>query len=628
MPDNIEVQDNLKNQPIQLDLGEQEPENAHFQPLVTHCLELYKVFSNSAYRAKKLTEIQQSHQKYEQDAPTVQFPWANAYNIYLPLVTISVDNLEPRLVAGLIGRDPIISFGEDTPPIISSIQNWYNKELSEVVKINTIAKTCVHTILLEGTYFAEPAYDYAEKEISDFQFDEETGELIIDPETGEPVKTSELKTVFEGGKVYTIPFSDMFYPDDLGTQEEWENGDKIVRTRPTYGELMLKKDTPGYMNIGSWLFPSKESRRLKDSSKTPAQSVAGVDITGKEVIECIKCYVSYPLSSLKEDPEPDDEQTDFREERLIVTIALHSEKIISILPQRDVNMNNECMIKRVRLYPEEGRSAGTSMYGKMKAIQDGSSQMFSLLMNIAIICMMPWYFYEQGAGVSGQQLIKPGGGIEVKDVTKIKFPEFKVNPRQYIEFINLWFSLWEKVGGMSDPQIGRPTSTKKTATEILSVIEEGNIKHSYQATTFKEEFLSIIRLMYDLYYQYMPYDKTLKLPTGETVPFPRIVMRRPQNMRLTGSTEKANKLIERKENEDVFNMLRNDPLVDPIKVVTDLLESYGRKDTQNYIKPEIGQLMQVIGEDPNVLQKIIEAVQEYMTQAQGGQGGEGGGQPV
>lgn len=628
MVDQIEVQDTLKNSPPTLDLGDQTPENGIYQPLVDRCMELFKSFKGSSYRKKKLEEIQQSHEKYEQDAPAVSFPWQDAYNIYLPLVTITVDNLEPRLVAGLVGRDPIISFGENTTKAISLIQDWYNTELEDVVKIKGVAKSCIHTILLEGTWYSIPIYDYAEKMVTDFEFNPETGAIILDPETGEAAKTSSMETIFEGGKVTNIPFSDVYCADDLGTQEDWENADKIIKTRPTYGELMLKKDNPGYMNIGSWLIPSKESTRKTEDDKTPGQAVAGVDITGKEVIQCIECHISFPLANLKEVPDPEDEQVDFREERLVVTIAIQSKKIISIIPQREVNMNNECMIKRVRLYPEEGRSFGTSMYGKMRAIQDGSSKMFSLLMNIAVICMMPWYFYEQGAGVSGKQSIYPGAGIEVKDVSKIKFAEFKINPKQYIDFINLWMQLWERIGGISDPQIGKPTEHKKTATEILSVIEEGNIKHSYQSETFKEEFLSLIRLLYDLYYQYMPYDKTLMLPGAEEgereVPFPRAMMRRPNNMRLTGSTEKANKLIERKENEDMFNMLRGDQIVNPIKLVENILESYGRKNTQDYINPEIGQLIAALEENPELMQALIQTTQQFFEQAEGG--AEGGAQ--
>ena len=107
------------------------------------------------------------------------------------------------------------------------------------------------------------------------------------------------------------------------------------------------------------------------------------------------------------------------------------------------------------------------------------------------------------------------------------------------------------------------------------------------------------------------------------VPFPRAMMRRPNNMRLTGSTEKANKLIERKENEDMFNMLRGDPLVNPIKLVENILESYGRKNTQDYINPEIGQLMQALEENPELMQALTQAAQQFF-QAQEEGGTEGG----
>jgi len=246
--------------------------------------------------------------------------------------------------------------------------------------------------------------------------------------------------------------------------------------------------------------------------------------------------------------------------------------------------------------------------------------MFSLLMNTATICMMPWYFYEDGAGVQGLQQIYPGAGVKVNDVSKIKFAEYAVNPRDYIEFLNLWFDLWERLGGISDPQIGATGEGNKTATEVLTVVEEGNIKHNYQSTTFREEFLVIVRTLYDLYYQYMPYD-TMITYGGQDLPFPRAFMRRQQKLRLVGSTEKANKLIQRKENEDLFNLLRNDPIAEPMKLITNLIESYGREDASTYINPEIGQLMAIITENPEVLPMINEFLAGLMAEA-GGQGGQ------
>lgn len=589
------------------------PENGKYQGLVEACLGLYKEFEKSSYRDKKITEIQDGIKRYEQDAPKVTFPWKDAYNIYLPLLAITIDNLEPRLVAGLTGKDPIISFGDNLKDADELLETWYNKELSNVVKVNNVAMRFVHTLLKEGTYYCIPGYDLNEKEMVDFEFDED-GKIVI--EDGEVKKRTSMETTFEGGTINVIPFSDVFCADDLGTMDEWEKADKLIKVRPTYSELMQNKDN--YMNIGPWLLSSKSQRKIKD--KTPDQLVAGVDVTGKETIECLECHISFPISNLKEDIPEESEQTDFTEERIIATIALTSKTIIKFALQKDLNMNNESLIKRGRMFPEEGRSFGTSMYGKMKAIQDGASDMFSLLMNVVMICMMPWYFYEEGSGVQGKQEIYPGAGVKISDINKIKFAEYKINPRDYIEFINIWFQLWERIGAISDPQLGKPTDQKKTATEIMAVIEEGNVKHNYQASSFKEEFLQILRTLYDLYYQYMPYDKTIE-HKGEDVPFPRALMKRPENFRLTGSTEKANKLIERKEDEDLFTLLRGDPLVEPTKLIKNILTSYNRDDADDYIKPEVAQLMHLIDEDPNVLQVMMGSVQEYMKKMEAEQGG-------
>ena len=90
----------------------EKPEDGKLKTLIEHCMQLYTDFSGSEYRAKKVEEIQEGIKRYEQDAPDVTFPWSEAYNVYLPLLTITIDNLEPRLVAGLTGRDPIVAFGD------------------------------------------------------------------------------------------------------------------------------------------------------------------------------------------------------------------------------------------------------------------------------------------------------------------------------------------------------------------------------------------------------------------------------------------------------------------------------------------------------------------------------------
>jgi hypothetical protein len=140
---------------------DERPDNGKFQALVDHCMKLYKEFKESPYRAAKIAEIEESRKVYEQKADKATFPWKDAANYIMPFTTISVDNLEPRLVAGLTGTDPILAFGDKgqkKEPLVSLIEGDFNRELKDVCKIEDFAGNTVHTILLEGTCYPVPKY--------------------------------------------------------------------------------------------------------------------------------------------------------------------------------------------------------------------------------------------------------------------------------------------------------------------------------------------------------------------------------------------------------------------------------------------------------------------------------------
>ena len=606
----------------------EKPEDTKHETLVQFCIDLYDEYKKSTYRAKVLQEVTEARKTYEQKPDKKTFPWADASNIILPFETISVDNLEPRLLAGLVGRDPVVQFVEpdakkDEPTEI--LEDWFDDELRNNIKIEGVGRSVVHTILLEGTRFSIEQYMTRDIVRLQYQFDEQTGALIPG-EDGAPIKEEITDPAFEGVKDQVVPINKVFIPDDIGTIEEWEESDRIREVEYTYSELLSKDPEDGWMNIGPWLLPDKTKKHIQEKDKTPSQIVAGVDITGKETIPCLECHITYPMNDL--DEEKPKELPDFTMEKVVITIVPGAKLLINKRLLRDLNMNNESIFKRVRLFPEDGRSYGSPIHSKLKGIQEGGSDIFNLVMNIATVVMIPWYFYEEGAGIKGKHEIHPGKGIPATDTSKILFPKFNINPQQFIEFINTFIQLWERTISLSEPQIGKQTSEQTTATEVLAVIQEGNIKHNYQATTFKEEFLSIIRTMYDLYYQYMPYDKMIER-NDQQIPFPRGFMRRPYNFRLTGSTEQSNKLIERKENEDLFNMTVNDPYINQLQIREDLLKSYGRTNTDDYINPELNDLMQLYQQFPEEVQQLLQPLIEQLQAAQAGEGqGEQGGTPT
>jgi hypothetical protein len=170
--------------------------------------------------------------------------------------------------------------------------------------------------------------------------------------------------------------------------------------------------------------------------------------------------------------------------------------------------------------------------------------------------------------------------------------------------MEFFITLWERSGSIANPQMGRPDDQKKTATEIMMVVQEGNAKFDYQSKTTRDEFLSILKTLYDLYYQYLPYKAVVFKYNGQDVNLPRQLMRRGYKFSLTGSTAAANKMIERKEAEELNGLAVGNPLMNPMSTLEELLKAYGKTDMQRYINPQIRQMIETVIQNPEVMQVV------------------------
>ena len=631
-----------------------------FKKLVKRCEELHSLYSKSEYRVAKITESGEAREAYAQKPlKRTAGGWEGSSDVCLPLTTITIDNLEPRIVAGLIGKEPYLQFEmvgmdkKDEATIL--LEDWFNKELKDHVKLENKSTALAHDLLLDGVVFPIASYTYEERVVRDFVYDQQgqmvmeqepqpvadpqTGMPVIHPETGQmlmqmvptgiPKEEDVVKPVGEGGKIDFAPFDSILMPDNVGTQEEWEEADIIRMIYPTYTELVENAQKTGYINIGPWLLMEKDKAKvLLESQMTEAQKVDSIEVTGKEVIECMECHVKYPI--YQDEDVPENEQTNWTDEKVIITVAKVSGIPIRFMLQRQLNFENKKIIKRIRLYPESGKSYGTSIYGKLKAIQNGASVMFNDIMDTLSITMMPWFFYEDKTGLKGQVELHPGKGVKVESTAGVLFPKFSINAEHYLNFLNLLMSLWERVGSIGDLQVGRPSDLagkNKTATEIMAVIEEGNVKHNYQAKVTREEYIELLRTLYDLYYQNMPADKTFRFQ-GQEVPIPRRQMKRDMQFVLSGSTELANKLIERKEKEQILQMFGQDPYIDPIKVREDVLKSYKYLDAKEYINPQFVQLSNALQQNPEIMQIVGKYLHTKAQTAAAIKGGPGAGPAI
>jgi len=653
--------------------------NGDWQDLVNYCMDRFKESEKSTYRAKKIAEIKESIKAYEQVSSETDDPWPGASNIVLPLTTISADNIEPRLVAGLIGKMPYVRFEleneQKQDEQTEIVEKWFNNELQDTVLIDRIAGQLTHKILQEGTVYPMPIYDLREEIRKDFILIEEAmqrigpqqqalqqqvqkismqaqqaaqggeteiaqqlvmqarqmaaqaqamtpksiGGVVVD-DNGNPQTKDITENIFEGGVVKFIPFTDVYIADDV---DDWEQADVIFKYYPTYAELYRKKGQPGWIddNIGAWLCKETGETSLSKEATAPNQEIDEVKLHGKKVVDCLSCCIRYIYKD-KDQDEQDIE--DYTEQRMVAVIAKEREVLLRLIPLREINFKSEHILKRIRLYPEQGKSYGSSIFAKIKALQEGASKTFNTAINVAEITMIPWFFYEKSAGLDRIEKLKskqdgmklsPGKGIPVDNAKGVVFPRFNINPDQMISWINIWVSFWERLISIGNLQMGLVSDEKRTATEAMASIQEGNIKHNYQAAPLKDDFLSIIRTIYDLYYQYMPLKKTF-LWNGQQVPIPRAAMRRRYKFRLTGSTDFSNKLIERKEKEDFYNLTARDPNINPVKKSEELVKAYGHTDVGEWIMPNIKNIIDQLMQDPQKMKLVQQAFQQANQLAQ------------
>jgi hypothetical protein len=616
--------------------------NKGWKHLVEYCLDQYQKSKDSPYRSKKLDEIKHTVKVYNQDEEKADEIWDGEANYTIPLTTISLDNLEPRLVSALVGKKPYVAFEmeneqkKDEPTEI--LESWFNQELEETVGLEKVARSLVHKILQEGTVYPLPYYDIDEEIRRDFVFQEDIEQLVKDdPEkaaeiaqsvesgaytwsngilmdlgTAEPVMIDVQESTFEGGRVHFVPFEDVFVADDV---DNWEQAPVIRKVYPSYSQLMTDaKEKTGYMNIGPWLYDI-EFEGSADTN-TASQDYDQIRKNHKRVIECIECSVSYIYQD--DDIESGKDNPNMVEERLVAQIALETGVLVRLARLRDIFHKNTHLLRRVRLFPEEGKSYGTSMGAKLESIQKGASKTFNTALNIAEITMIPWFLYTEASGLKRRYKdkgieLKPGKGVMVDDVNAVHFPRFSINPDQMFNWINLWVGFWERLSSIGDLQIGRVNDKNTTATETMAVIQEGNIKHNYQGTSVKDDFLGVIRTLYDLYYQNMPFNKTF-LWNGQQIPIPRGLMRRRKKFRLTGSTELSNKLIERKEKEDFYAQSAQDPNINPVKRAEELVKAYGYTETSEWISPNIAAVVEMIMQTPGLSEQVMQIGQQMQQQ--------------
>ena len=564
------------------------------EALGKHIQDLFNRFDASQTRKEVLDTVKKSRRAYEQTEEKTNWPWPEASNMVVPLTTIAIDEVEPRLVAAVIGREPYIKArhhpGLSTKDEAELVTKYDNYVLRQKIKVDELVPRTIHELLLDGTVFPLLSWRRDRRKVKITHFDPMSGGVVKEVAGDQVQFKQEVQTriTFEGPSVELVPVDYVWMPDDID-DDDWEKQPVIRYVGEYTANELRRRQARGEQG---WILPSDDelTAMVSDTKmKTVQQEEDKVadwyqDLPVKDKpLECLEAYLDYDLL---EAGEPD---------QLIVMVSKADFKVLRVREQIDVFDANIKPLRRLRVFQKSKISWGKPLYSIIAGIQNGTDAMWNRCINSADIVMTPWGFVKRGmSGMRKNRLmISPGVLFEVDDPEAYNFPNLSAfDPTRFVPLILHYLGFFEKSINVTDFMQGRESELagKKgtTATGTLAILQEGKVKHEYRGGRSRNQFLELFVNIHDLVAANMP-EQEMVAVAGQ--PIQKYVMSKDFSFELIGSDVVANRFVDRKENEDfVMTITPFKDLVNPMALLKDILYSYNKRP-EEYIDPELNQVV-------------------------------------
>lgn len=564
---------------------------------------LFDRFDGSTTRKKILETVAASRKAYYQETEPTNFPWDNASNMIAPLTTMGVDEVEPRLVSAVIGKEPFIKAkpnkGASTKDEAEQINTFDNHVLKNLVKVESLVPQLIHEKLIDGTIYPLLNWETKTKKVK---------RIVQDPTSPNGWSRQQQEYKLNGPCIELVPVEYVWHEDNLN-DEDWDDAPVIRYVgNITIGDILdrVEQGEKGWINPKGGDIPERsEFQKILETfvateiKRTTQQETEGTqdyftDFQPRQKpIEFYEAYIKFDFMG--------EDQVD---ENLIVLVEKSTFTPFRVREQIEVIDENIKPLRRQRFLKRRGISWGYPLYTLIAGIQLGVDAMWNRCVNSADITMTPWGFVKRGMSglLSNKPKIYPGALNEVEGDpnSAIAFPNLQqFQPQQFIPLILQYISFFERTLNVTDFMQGRESAQvgKKgsTATGTLAILQEGKIKFEYRGGLTHLEFLELFKNIHDLCVSNMPIEEHVKI-TG--APITKYSCTDEYIFTLSGSDLVSNRFTERQEIESLAMLLQ--PylpmgVVNPIPLVTDILNSYKAttdREPQEYIDPELAAMIQ------------------------------------
>lgn len=614
---------------VQLDRDTDPHRTSELTGLAGYVRNLYEEFLNSAYRKRKLGDIEEDRKRYALELPAKDFPFEGCSNKTLGLERIAVDSVVPRIMNQICPNDEnfIVAKPEGAEDVngVEEVEQAAHWMLSKSMNLRQKLRPVIEDLLIDGIADVIPVWregtdtKAVRKPMPIFEFQGQKVPLSEEmlgnqqmmmqlvaagaKQVGEEDITTEKKHHWFLTDLQQIPLTSCYFQDNWN-DGTWEKQPYLRHIYLSLYDLEDQSEENGgpYKNISDDLVVDPE--RLSRDETDPDADRKGIRFSqySKEIC-LLECYVKWENEWLLVTYAPDSEWTEVRRQKLS-EIYPHGRK----------------PVHRFSIFRGDGFPRLVRHYS------NGADDLYNMMIDASMIEIVDRGFIEEGFGAGladdvfelklGQfPLLPKGSNVHWK-------PKGGVQAAVFIQFIQLLMGYYERMTSLMDSVLpGNIGGMRGKGTDTLGGMQminaESNIKHRYMADGIRDTLEEVITDCIGLYSMYMPMDAKRRIwENNEWVfrPFDMAAIQGRYDYSIEVSDSTANPVLARQEASQLFQMIGQVPVVNLPKVIERLLKTFDIKQPEEFIAPIFTQIAQALNKIPGLAQALPQMIQQFAQQ--------------
>ena len=588
----VTAEDPFTPKPIKLSLEKE-------QELVNTVSKNYNNTKSAAWFTKMIKNLGDWHEAYLGVMPETSFPWTDASNVDLGIIEMCVDNIKSRYKLSTLGAKPMFNAipvteaGEDKK---EKITDGMNLILDKDIRIADVADDICQNTVEYGTCPTKLLWQ------RDLVETKEYGNLdgIIFPK--DKTETEEK------GQVERIELEDLIVPQNCP--------DDVMKAPWIYHRLWYSVYDLG-KKVELKVFPEGKVEEIKaaltiqkeQGTKTAEEKAKAYRELPEEKVEVLECYMRF------------DADNDGLEEECIFWVCPVTNTYVKGFYLKDIYFNGQRPFYIYR-YKKTGSFYGRGVVEMLLPYRKLMNELFNYAVNCLMLQILPWGFYRIGSSFKPEEVrLSPGTMIPVDDINDVKMAQFASNSATVMDgVVMLIMSFVERQTGISSPHMGKEFPTRKTATEVRTIISEGNVKHEDRIQVFQNIFSDMLKGVYNLYKQNNNKGRKGRIGDGEDYRFVELFSAFDQmpdyDFIILGTLTTGNKVIEREDTMALYSITSQNPImaewpIGQLELLKEVFTTYGKRNIKRFLPPD--QLIQMF------TQAKLGALQQQMQAMQAGQ---------